>query len=92
MMLGLKIKVSDNSRVNTTTHFQLKNTFESHALRKFILRRLNIKSKKKISLQFSIYIVKQEKTKLPKTIALILVKYFFIEEKINILTVYPQVN
>ena len=32
-------------------------------------------------LQFSVYIVRQEKAKLPKKNALILVKYFFIEEK-----------
>ena len=43
-LLGLKIKVSDNPIVIPTTHFQLKNTFQSHALRKFILCRLNINS------------------------------------------------
>ena len=47
---------------------------------------------KKVFLQFSPYIARQQKTKLPKTIALTRLKYSLYKCKLFIWTVYPQVN
>ena len=46
--VGLQYFTDFNTATNLMkTHFQLKYTFQSHALRKFILSRLNFKSKNK---------------------------------------------
>ena len=56
---------------------QLKYTFQSHAFRKIIVIRLNLNKKKDLFLllKFFTYIVRQQKTILPKVIGLTLVKY-----------------
>ena len=66
------------------THLQLKYTFQSHAFRKIIVIRLNMNKKKDLFLllKFFTYIVRQQKTKSPKVIALTLVKYRLYKKKI----------